>query len=360
MRKQSFFRARSLFLAVISLLALSACGKPMEAPETVINKAKQAIVNISSGHVEGTATARGGDGTNDLKFDGAMQLTFDKKDSQKQKFDFHVALSGALKATEKSLSGELDLNFIGLEKEYYAKLNKLSTSDDSMKQLQPFVDQYKGKWLKISEDFIPENIRNMQTQDETVKLKRQQLEDLFVKTNLFDVTKEYGVEKLNGRSVYHYGLTPNMDGFKDYMAKAAIIDGRELTTQEIEDAVKVLNYIKDAELWIDVDDYYILKSLFRFSGEAINQNSNLEVELDVTGSDFNKSVTVQAPQGAEDFNPLNLMMLGAPAASNATTGGTAAPSTGTPSAAAPTTQTQTPPATTAPATGTTEKTGAAQ
>ena len=308
MKKQSFFKAGYLLLAGLSLFALTACGKPMESPEVVINKAKEALVNISSGHVEASATAKGNNGTDDLKFDGKMELTFDKSDETKQKADFHAALSGDLKAAEKSLSGEIDLNFVALEKQYYAKLSKLSTSDDSLTQVQPLIDQYKGKWLRIAEDFIPENIRNMQEQDEATKLKQQQMKDLFVKTTLFDVTKEYGVEKLNGRKVYHYGLTVNMDGFKDYMAKAAIIDGRELTTQEIEEAVKVLDYIKDAELYIDVDDYYVLKSVFRFSGEALNQGSNLVVEIDIKGSDFNKSVSVKAPEGAEDFNPLNLVM----------------------------------------------------
>lgn len=308
MKKQSFFKAWYLVPAVFSVLALTACGKPMESPETVMQKAKEAIVDITSGKVMATATAKGSNGTDDLKFDGGMQLTFDKKDELKKMFDLHVSLSGDLKAQDKNLSGELDLNFIALEKEYFAKLNKLASSDESMTAIQPVLDQYKGKWLRIAEDFIPENIREVQAEDEATKLKRQQLEDLFVRTTLFDVTKEYGVEKLNGRSVYHYGLTVNMDGFKDYMAKAAIIDGRELTTQEIEEAVKVLTYIKDAQLYIDTEDYYILKSTFRFSGEALNQDSTLEVELDIDGSDFNQSVTVKAPEGAEEFNPLNLMM----------------------------------------------------
>jgi|GEM_PF-2023471 len=308
MKNQSLVRVGYLFLAGVSLVALTACGKPMEAPEAVINKAKQAVMDVSSGHVTAMATAKGTNVTDNLNFDGKMELAFDKSDLTKPKADFHVALSGGLKAAEKSLNGAFDLNFVTLDKLYYAKLNKLSTSDDSLITVQPFIDKYKGKWLKIAEDFIPQNIRDMQVEDEATKLKQQKMKELFVQSTLFDVTKEYGVEKLNGRSVYHYGLSVNTDGFKDYMAKAAAIDGREMTIQEIEEAVKVLDYIKEAELYVDVEDYYILKSVFKFSGEALNQGSNLEVELTIEGSDFNKSVSVKAPEGAEDFNPLNLMM----------------------------------------------------
>lgn len=308
MNKQSFFKAGYLFLTGFSLVMLTACGWRMEAPEEVINKAKEALVNISSGHIEATATANGDNGTDGLNFDGNIELTFDKSDETKQKADFHMALSGDLKTAEKNLDGELDLNFVTLEKEYYAKLNKLSSSDASLVQYQPVIDLYKGKWLRIAEDFIPQDIRDIQGQDEAAKLKQQKMKDLFVETTLFDITKEYGVEKLNGRSVYHFGLAVNKDGFKDYMAKAAVIDGRELTTQEIEEAIKILDYIKVAELYVDIKDYYILKSVFRFSGEALSQASNLEIEITVEGSDFNKAVTVKAPEGAEDFNPLNLMM----------------------------------------------------
>ena len=177
--------------------------------------------------------------------------------------------------------------------------------------MQPLIDMYKGKWLRIAEDFIPEDIRNLQDEDEATKLKQEQLKDLFLKTALFDVVKEYGIEKYNGQNVYHYGIRPNIEGFKDYMTKAAIIDGRELTAQEVEEAVKVLDYIKNAELYIDSDDYYVLKSVLTFSGAALseeNPNADLGIEIVIEGSDYNKAVSVKAPEGAEDFNPLNLMM----------------------------------------------------
>lgn len=310
MKNKLFITPKYLLLAGLTIFVLSACGESLESPEVVIDKAKQAIVDISSGIVDVSVEAEGKNGTDDLLFEGGMELTFDKSDEEDQKFDLHVMLSGNLRAGEKSLDGDFDLNFVTVGKEYYVKLNKLSSSDESLTSMQPFIDLYMGKWLRIAEDFIPEDIRNLQEQDEAIKLKKKQLQDLFVETTLFDVVKEYGVEKLSGEKVYHYGLQPNIDGFKDYMAKAAVIDGRELTMQEIEEAVKVLSYIKSAELYIDTEDYYVLKSVFLFSGAALSEeaDANLEVEIVVEGSKYNESVTVKAPEDAEDFNPLNLIM----------------------------------------------------
>ena len=309
MSNKSFTTSKYLILAALAIFALSACGEPLESPESVMTKAKQAIVDVSSGHVEITADAEGQNGSDDLVFEGAMELTFDKNDEENQKMDVHVMLSGDMKAGESNLNGDLDVNFIILDKEYYVQLNKLSSSDESLTSIEPFINLYLGKWLRIAEDFIPENIRDLQTEDEAMKLKKNQLEDLFVETKLFNVIKEYGVEKLNGKKVYHFGLAVNMAGFKDYMAKAAIIDGRELTLQEIEEAVAVLSYIKQSEVYIDVDDYYVLKSVSKFTGEALSDaGANLEVEIVIEGSDYNKSVSVVVPEGVEDFNPLNLIM----------------------------------------------------
>ncbi len=307
-----------VLLAMVAMLSLTACNKPLEAPETVMEKAKQAIVEVQSGQVDVVATVDGNNGSDDLDFDGNMSLTFDKREEENSKFNLHLDVSGLMQAGEQQLDGDLDFDFITLDKEYYVMLNELASSDPNVKSIEPFVGLYKGKWLRIAEDFIPENIRDLQGQDEALMLKKRQLEDLFVETTLFDVVKEYGVEKLNGSNVHHFGLAVNLGGFKDYMEKAAIIDGRELTAQEIEEAVKVLSYIREAEVYIDVDTYHVLKSVFRFSGEALQSDASLEVEIVVEGSDYNKSVSVEAPEGAEDFNPLNLIMGlgGAPALSD--------------------------------------------
>jgi hypothetical protein len=289
---------------------LNACGDKLESPETVMKKAKEAITDVESGRIQVSADAEGQNGEDDLLFEGGMTLAFDAQDEGNKKIALHVMLSGNMRAGEKALSGEFDLDFVTVTREYYLKLNKLSSSDESLASVQSLIDMYQGKWLKIADDFIPEDIRELQEEDEATKLKKEALQELFRETTLFDVVKEYGLEKYNGEKVYHYGIRPSMEGFKDYMVKAAVIDGRELTAQEVEEAVQVLSYIKNAELYIDADDYYVLKSVLVFAGEALSGETegNLDVEIVIEGSDYNKAVPVEVPQDAEDFNPLMLMM----------------------------------------------------
>jgi hypothetical protein len=277
---------RFTFLSLVAVLTLSACGQSLEAPEVVMGNAKQALVEIESGKAKVTVSMEGDSEAEDLSLNGKIDFAFDASDEANKKLELSLDASGNMQADEQTLDGELSFGFITLDKEYYVMLNKFNTSDESLDAMKPFLDMYTNKWLRIAEDFIPEDIRGLQTQDE-----------------------EFGVETLNGRDVYHYGLTVNPNGFRDYVTKAAIIDGRELTTQEVDEAVQVLNYIKEVELYIDTKDYYVLKSVFKFSGEAISEEgANLTIEIVVEGSDFNKAVKIEAPEGAEDFNPLNLLM----------------------------------------------------
>ncbi len=295
-------------LALFSVFALTACSNSTESPDDVIQKAKAAVVEVKSGTVKVSAVVQGTSGTDDLQFSGDMSVTFDKRDENNKAVDLQMVLSGIMKAGDRQLDGDLDFKFITLDNNFYLQVNDLSSSDPTIASIKPFVNMYAGKWLRIKEDFIPESIRNFQNEDEAMALKRQQLEDLFQETKLFTVNKEYGVEKLNGNKVYHYGLEVNRAGFKDYVTKAAIIDGRELTDAEVEASIGILDYLKDAELYIDTKTYYIPKSIFRFTGEIIDQGSNIEMELIIEGSGYNDSVDVKVPDGAEDFNPLNLLM----------------------------------------------------
>ncbi len=219
----------------------------------------------------------------------------------------HLTLSANLNADDKKLTADLDANFISIAKASYIKLNKLESSDERITSIKPFIDAYSKKWLHLAEDFLPKQLRDIQSEDEAMKLKREQFEDLFTETKLFDVVKEYGVEKLNGKSVYHYELAVNLEGFKDYMSKAAVIDGRELTDKEVEDSVKVLSYVNKAEVYIDSHDYYVSKAVLEFNGAAVDGSSDLNISLSLTGTGYNKSISIKAPKDFEEFNPLELM-----------------------------------------------------
>jgi len=293
---------------VLAILLLTACGQKMEAPETVLQKAKEAIVEIESGDVKVGATLEGSSDQDNLGLTAALNLKFDKRVEGDQSLAVSFEASGSMKNEDQLMDGEVSAEFITVDKEYYLRLNELDSSDPNLDQIKPFLDLYSDRWLRIDEAIIPENIRELNTDDAEVQAKKEQLKALFVETKLFEVSKEFGVESLGGEDVYHYGVTPDLDGFRSYVMGAARIDGVELTNQEIEEAVEVLSHLKNVELYVDTDDYFIRKAVFEFSGAAVDQQATLDAILVVEGQDFNEAIEIEAPAGAEDFNPIELLM----------------------------------------------------
>lgn len=231
-----------------------------------------------------------------------------------------------LKTAEQSLDGDLDFNIRVIGDKYYIILNKLESGSDSMKTIQAVLKEYIGKWLHIADESIPENIRQIQKKDEATLAKEEQLKQLFIATGLITVTKEYGVETVNGQNVYHYGVQLNKDGVQEYIRKAAVIDGRELTDTEVQDASKITDYVTGAELWIGTKDYNLYKATASLSGPVTNEEANMNITVTAEGSDYNNTIKVEAPSDAQEFNPIELLMAYSTVANTAeATGETAQP-----------------------------------
>ena len=293
----------------LSLFTLTACDDVSETPEEVLQNFKQEVTEIKSADISGEVSMKGSDGEDMIDFTSDMNLKFDRRDMEDRKTDVMISMSGAMKAAENAFDGDLDLSIRTLNDKYYIRLGKLESTSEGMQAIQPVLEDYIGKWLHISDDFIPENIRQIEQKDEETLAKEKQLKQLFVDTDLFTVSQEYGVESVNGKKAYHYGIQFDENGVKDYVRKAATIDGRELTDEEIEEASKIVSYIDNAELWIGVDDYYLYKAVVNLIG-GFSEEDEVDMNVDILfeGSDYNKSIKVSAPGDAEEFNPLELLM----------------------------------------------------
>ena len=308
MRTNKLFIFKVFALFCLSAVLLASCGQPKESPDQVIQKFKQQVIDIKSGDISAEMAMNGTNAQDAIDFTADMNFKFDRRDTEARKADIKVAVSGMMKTADQSLDGDLDVSLKTVDDNYYIKLDKLESTSEAMKQIEPVLKDYIGKWQHVANDFIPENVRKLQQKDEDTLLREKQLKDLFVNTNLFSVTKEYGIENVAGHKVYHYGVKFNEEGVKEYIRGAAIIDGRELTDAEVQEASKMASYVENAELWIGVKDYYLYKAVVSLSGGLADPSSDMGVNITVEGADYNKTVDIEAPKDAAEFNPLDLLM----------------------------------------------------
>ncbi len=298
-----------IFAAVtLSTLFLTSCGGGDESPEQVIEKFKDNVTEIESGDISTELIMKGVDSQDTIDFSADIFIRFDRQDLEDRKADINVVLSGIMNTAGQALEGDVDFSIRSLADQYYLRLDELKVTGEAMKQFEPILEEYVNKWLLVDPDFIPEDIRQLQQKDEATLAKEKQLKELFVKSKIFYVDKEYGVENVNGKKVYHYGIKFDEDGVKDYIRKAAVIDGRALTEDEVNEAAKIATYITNAEFWIGTDDYYLYKGVADLTGGVVEEDVDMGVKISMEGKDYNEDVEIVAPEDAENFNPLELLM----------------------------------------------------
>ena len=296
-----------LLLAVFgfSAVSLSACAK--KAPDDVLLRAKEALVQLSSGRMTLEARLSGTSEKTSLEAKGHLEAVIKNEGQSKpMALDLTAQIDGKMGTPEKALNLNTIFNLISKEGKYYFKVDDFQTNEENLQFLVPLLKAYLGKWYRLSEDFIPPAISEFQASTvDTVKKK--QLNDLFVASPLFVVETDHGIKKVDGHKTYHLSLSVNREGFKDYYRKAAQIHGTPFSEVDLEQLVAPLAYVKTIEVYIDTETYYIYRALVDVQNTITDQNpSNMRLELTFDGSEYNQNVDILIPSSTQDFNPLAL------------------------------------------------------
>lgn len=299
-----------LFIAFFtSVMFLSACAAPSgEAPETVIKNTQSKVRDIKAADVSAVLTMKGIDQEDAIDFTAKGDLQIDHMVDTDKKISANLDIDGSLKAKEQAMTGAVALAIKIVGQEFFFKLDKFDSDDPSFAEYKMLIDPFKGKWLKLASDFVPENIKNIQGKDEEALAMERQLKDAFANADIFEVAKEYGTEKMNGLDVYHYGLKIKKDGLKNYYKELATIRGEEVTEEEADESVGFVDSISNVEVWIGMKDYYVYKAVVDSAGENTDDGVAADISLAYMANSYDQAVQIEAPAGAEEFNPLVLLM----------------------------------------------------
>lgn len=303
------YASKLIALFVISLFALSACAPVSEEPpEQVIQEFKETVKDINAADFTLELAMTGVNAEDNVDFNVNTGVKLDRRKGVERKADINLSMDGNLNTGDKNLNGNLDLKIRTIGEDFYLNLMELDANDPSTQNLKPLLDPYQKKWLHLASDFVPESIRELQQKDEETIQKQEQLKELFINTKLLDVNKQFGIENLNGKKVHHYGVRFNKDGLKQYVRRAASVNGREMTDAEVENAVVFADAVTNMELWIGAKDYYLYKMETTLSGGDFEQNAKSDISLVYIANSYNKDPEIEAPLDAEEFNPISLLI----------------------------------------------------
>lgn len=177
---------------------------------------------------------------------------------------------------------------------------------------------------------IPDGVSVYYDEEKTEEMQKE-LEEMMTKYKIFKVGDVFTEEEIDGHMCYHYKIELNKS-----IIRAAFVElydfieeefDENLTGEEEADVMdeeareKIKEYLgqlvniiseSDIDVWIDKDEYYLRKSKFYFAlnlkdlemdevSEEIKDAIEVEIEGEVTYSDINQEVEVEAPIEYESF-----------------------------------------------------------
>ncbi|MDF2379537.1 MAG: hypothetical protein P1V18_04965 [Candidatus Gracilibacteria bacterium] len=326
-------------LLIISLsFSLVACSEPQidEDAQTVINNAWLKLADKNASYETGIIDI---DGSIDIDFDstsielsGDGKLTFDSSDPKNVKtiLDIDVDGNGTLEGQNGGIS--LEGEFRTLKEKLFVFLKSLSieTDDPQASFMANLVEgAFKDQWYAIP---VPENdlIPSDESLLSTKNFKGKEAAEIAKKHNFFDLKEETGYRT--------YSLTVNPDKLKGYINAVSQLNGTETTAEDLA-AVDALLLTSEYSIEVTINSEYDItwlktdlmandpennqKVTLNFKGSFENDESDgdltIKTEGEVPGTlkisfdtehNMNTSVNITEPEGAQDFDPAQMLGLG--------------------------------------------------
>jgi prolyl oligopeptidase PreP (S9A serine peptidase family) len=295
-----------------------------------------------------------------------VNTSIDKLDVKNLKASGNFTVTSAVPSSPASaVSASVNLAIIG--NTYYVKVNSITVPASDLALSAPGLDldKIKGKWFKFDQESM--KVLSQASGETTIpdisKLTSSDLskkfQDTLITENMFVFNKQLADEKISGQDTYHYLVTIDKVKLSDSITKsislaiqeaekaqttfnatgtANVVSSSKLIENMAQAVVKTaLDSIGDInmDVWIGKKDYMlyqvkvdknievskILEGLGMSASTVIggtnatgttgttNTGTELGIKFNMTNSNFNKSITVQTPEGAQKIEEVLLPLI---------------------------------------------------
>ncbi len=342
-----------IILSAVLFFAIAAVGAyflyvnrlPEKSPQEIIKSSMETMSGLKTYQVDGKINLNGSVADNESKNQSAkinisLSGKNDATDSNNPKAYYGIKAGANLENEwgSENYSTDFEGMVFGQESAYF-KINDYNLGMETDAALGPQIDPYKGKWYFLSAEEAKkffENFGTMAPSNDESKIM-----DIISKYEILKFEKDLGDEKINRIDVYHYRA--KLDGmavaymYLDIMKEVVSGYGEgAITSEEFEaELVKLKKEMEEnyrglinegfqkaeIEMWIGKEDNYVYRIIAKgvldekyinklskamagnSSDSSDNQDlkMNLDFNLDLSYSNFNKSMGIEKPEDAEDL-----------------------------------------------------------
>lgn len=294
------------FIALGVILAVSAgCSLFGTNPETDGDKIiKKGLSNFYDVHTSSfLGSLKGGvvdKTTGDLNFDLSFSGSSDFQDPKNLLLNLKLDGTGSMGENSENLSGEVKIN----KSDLYFLVSKISSFGGMI--TDSITKPLLGQWWRtqLPQDMV-DSLQQSSVFGDDSKLTPEEikLKKLLKDTQFFSGAKYLG--ELDGE--YYYETSLDNEAVKTFVDKSRKIYGEESTAEQMNilDANLKSSELK-ATFWVGVEDKTVHKAEININANDTVSGMKLDVVLKASISDINVPVTVEAPEGAKEFDPMAL------------------------------------------------------
>lgn len=273
-------RYSALSVAVCTLV-LAACAKQTGLPaEEVLNRSSVANRGLLSAHIEVTARISSVDPvTGTLDASGIVEGNMQQGGNQ---LDLAFSTQGARTSTQQSLTWKATGHLIVLSpQESYMTVENLESTPTLPMFALPEFENFVGTWYRLPSTTAPSP-----TLTPDPRLLRLQ-------SDAVRVTKDHGIETIDGKSMYHYDVSIDPERLRTYLQETTQDNGSDQQMME-----QLSKYDAAGEIWIDADTFLLTKAVWNITQKE-KEGPFLTISMSL--SDPGLQVTVTAPENAQPF-----------------------------------------------------------
>ncbi len=220
--------------------------------------------------------------------------------------DFNTKFTANVKVNQDAYVVGAELR--GNNKSIFAVLNSLTGPEKDIPKDQ--IAQFLNKWWKIP---LPENFyANLEKSADTAYLVKIQEVYKAALDYLKDISYE-GVDTIGGLKSYHYSAQVDAGKLKAFLEGYFKSNGKAMTEQDVKEFNDFFqNSTANAEFWVSMDSQILnrikldvkMNNIVGSDGKSAGKG---ELHFDTTGSNYGKTVTVQEPADAQEFDLFGML-----------------------------------------------------
>jgi hypothetical protein len=284
----------------------------LQPPEKIIEQSLAKFMAEKSYSYTGSLDYSDAKPSTILSFEGSFDKTNPEETKSKLSASLNMSEGEALLG---SFSAQIDL--ISLGKIIYFKLGGIKSGT----YLPAGLDSYSDKWIKIDPDSIKEMVKeNMpesgsfiedqleQKSSQPTAEQTKEIEEAYVKSGIFKVTKKLPSEKIGGTSTFHYQFELDKEKIKQLIADIEKIKDPNVSEDKLNTLKETLDSAFDSslnsleqEIWIGKWDWLPRKIQFK------TEKSGKQTSFSFTVTEYGVSFEVKEP---EDSTPLEEIIFG--------------------------------------------------